>query len=145
MFDGVKQCRNACTFCFMRMLPRGLRPSLYLRDDDFRLSFLVGTFVTLTNMTPEDEARIIEQRISPLRVSLQVIDPVRRRRMLGKHAQHGVEVLERLLDAGILFHAQSVLVPDENDGDALRETLEWAYGPPGILGVGIVPLGYTRF
>ena len=145
VFDGVKQCRNACTFCFMRMLPRGLRPSLYLRDDDFRLSFLVGTFVTLTNMTPEDEARIIEQRISPLRVSLQVIDPVRRRRMLGKHAQHGVEVLERLLDAGILFHAQIVLVPDENDGDALRETLEWAYGHPGILGVGIVPLGYTRF
>ena len=69
VFDGVKQCRNACTFCFMHQLPRGMRRSLYLRDDDFRLSFLVGTFVTLTNLTAADEARIVEQRISPLRVS----------------------------------------------------------------------------
>ena len=145
VFDGVKQCRNACTFCFMRMLPRGMRPSLYLRDDDFRLSFLVGTFVTLTNMEPEDERRIVEQRISPLRVSLQVVNPEVRRRMLGRHAAHGIEVLERLLAAGIEFHAQIVLVPDENDGDVLRETLAWAYERPGILGVGIVPLGYTRF
>lgn len=144
VFDGVKQCRNACTFCFMRQLPKGMRPSLYLRDDDFRLSFLVGTFVTLTNITPADEARIIEQRITPLRVSLQVIDPDQRRHMIGKHAQHGVGVLERLLAAGIEFHAQVVLVPGENDGERLRETLEWAYERPGILGVGIVPLGYTR-
>ncbi|MBR0405049.1 MAG: DUF512 domain-containing protein [Eggerthellaceae bacterium] len=145
VFDGVKQCRNACTFCFMRMLPSGLRPSLYLRDDDFRLSFLVGTFVTLTNMTPEDEARIIEQRISPLRVSLQASNAAVRKRLLGKHAQHGLEALDRLLDAGIEFHAQIVLVPDENDGDVLRETLEWAYERQGILSVGIVPLGYTRY
>ena len=145
VFDGVKQCRNACTFCFMRMLPSGLRPSLYLRDDDFRLSFLVGTFVTLTNMTPEDEARIIEQRISPLRVSLQASNGDVRKRLLGKHAQHGLEVLDRLLDAGIEFHAQIVLVPDENDGDVLRETLEWAYEREGILSIGIVPLGYTRY
>jgi putative radical SAM enzyme (TIGR03279 family) len=145
VFDGVKQCRNACTFCFMRMLPSGLRPSLYLRDDDFRLSFLVGTFVTLTNMTPEDEARIIEQRISPLRVSLQASNTAVRKRLLGKHAQHGLEALDRLLDAGIEFHAQIVLVPDENDGDVLRETLEWAYERQGILSVGIVPLGYTRY
>ena len=145
VFDGVKQCRNACTFCFMRMLPKGLRPSLYLRDDDFRLSFLVGTFVTLTNMSADDEMRIVEQHISPLRVSLQVVDPTVRRRMLGKHAAHGIEVLERLLAAGIQFHAQIVLVPGENDGEVLRETLEWAYARPGILGVGIVPLGYTRF
>ena len=143
VFDGVKQCRNACTFCFMRQLPKGMRPSLYLRDDDFRLSFLVGTFVTLTNITPEDEARIIEQRITPLRVSLQVIDEGLRRHMIGKHAQHGVEVLDRLLAAGIEFHAQVVLVPGENDDERLRETLAWAYERPGILGVGIVPLGYT--
>ena len=145
VFDGVKQCRNACTFCFMRMLPRGLRPSLYLRDDDFRLSFLVGTFVTLTNMTPEDEARIVEQRISPLRVSLQVTNPEVRRRLIGRHAQHGLESLERLLAAGIEFHAQIVLVPGENDGAVLEETLEWAYERPGIVEIGIVPLGYTRF
>ena len=145
VFDGVKQCRNACTFCFMRMLPKDMRPSLYLRDDDFRLSFLVGTFVTLTNLSAADEARIVEQHISPLRVSLQVIDPDVRLRMLGRHARHGVEALERLLAAGIEFHAQIVLVPGQNDGQELRRTLAWAYEHPGILCVGIVPLGYTRF
>ena len=101
VFDGVRQCRNACTFCFMRQLPDGVRPSLVLRDDDFRLSFLSGTFVTLTNLKPEDEARIIEQHISPLRVSLHASEPELRRRMIGKHAQHGIDVLERLLEAGI--------------------------------------------
>ena len=144
VFDGVKQCRNACTFCFMHQLPRGMRRSLYLRDDDFRLSFLVGTFVTLTNLTAEDEARIVEQRISPLRVSLQVADADVRGRIIGKHAAHGIEALDRLLAAGIEFHAQIVLVPGENDGEVLRDTLAWAYARPGILNVGIVPLGYTR-
>ena len=143
VYDGVKQCRNACSFCFMRMLPKGMRPSLYLRDDDYRLSFLVGTFVTLTNITPEDEARICEQKISPLRVSLQAIDPSVRRSIIGRHAQHGIEVMERLLAAGIEFHAQIVLVPGANDGSVLSETLEWAYARPGVLSVGIVPLGYT--
>lgn len=144
VFDGVKQCRNACTFCFMRQLPGKLRRSLYLRDDDFRLSFLVGTFVTLTNLGADDEARILEQRISPLRVSLQASDPEVRSRLIGRHAQHGLDVLDRLLEAGIEFLAQIVLVPGENDGDVLRETLRYAYERPGILGVGIVPLGYTR-
>ena len=144
VFDEVRQCRNACTFCFMRQLPAGMRSSLMLRDDDFRLSFLVGTFVTCTNLTPEDEARILAQRISPLRVSLQASNPDVRRRLIGKHAQHGLDALDRLLASGIEFHAQIVLVPDVNDGDALIETLNWAYERPGILGIGIVPLGYTR-
>ena len=145
VFDDVRQCRNACTFCFMHQLPRGMRPSLSLRDDDFRLSFLVGTFVTLTNMTEEDEARIVSQRISPLRVSLQASDDEVRRRLIGKHARHGIEALDRLLDAGIEFHAQIVLVPDENDGEVLKKTLNWAYERSGILGIGIVPLGFTRY
>ena len=144
VFDGVKLCRNACTFCFMRQLPEGMRPSLSLRDDDFRLSFLSGTFVTLTNLTAEDEKRICEQRISPLRVSLQASGAEVRRRLIGKHAAHGLAALERLLAAGIECHAQIVLVPGQNDGAALDETLEWAYARPGILDVGIVPLGYTR-
>ena len=144
VFDRVIQCRNACTFCFMHQLPRGLRSSLYLRDDDFRLSFLVGTFVTLTNLSAQDEARIIEQRISPLRVSLQASNADVRRRLIGKHAQHGLEAFDRLLDAGIEAHVQIVLVPGENDGDQLEETLSWAYERPGILTVGIVPLGYTK-
>ena len=144
VFDGVKQCRNACIFCFMRQLPDDMRASLTLRDDDFRLSFLAGTFVTFTNLSAEDEARIVEQHISPLRVSLHASNPEVRRRIIGKHAAHGIEVLDRLLAAGIEFHAQIVLMPDENDGEVLRETLEWAYARPGILDVCIVPLGFTK-
>lgn len=144
VWDGVKQCRNACTFCFMRMLPRGMRPSLTVRDDDFRLSFLSGTFVTLTNLSPKDEARIIEQRISPLRVSLHATNAEVRRALIGKHAAHGLAALERLLAAGIEAHTQIVLLPEVNDGEVLRETLSWAYERPGILNVGIVPLGFTK-
>lgn len=144
VFDGVKQCRNACTFCFMRQLPEESRSSLTLRDDDFRLSFLAGTFVTLTNLSSEDEQRIIDQRISPLRVSLHVSNSEIRRFMIGKHAQHGIDALERLLTAGIEFHAQIVLVPNQNDGQALVDTLAWAYDRPGILDVCIVPLGFTK-
>ncbi len=145
IFDGVRLCKNNCTFCFMRQLPKGMRSSLSLRDDDFRLSFLQGTFVTLTNITPEDEARIIEERISPLRVSLHATNPDVRRKLIGRHAAHGLEVLEHLLDAGIQCYVQIVLCPGENDGEILRETLSWAYARPGILEVGIVPLGYTSW
>lgn len=144
VFDGIRQCRNACTFCFMRQLPPDMRPSLSLRDDDYRLSFLSGTFVTFTNLTPDEEARIIQQHISPLRVSLHARDEQTRLRMIGKHAMHGIEVLDRLLAAGIEFHAQIVLVPGENDGEILQDTLQWAYARPGILDICIVPLGYTK-
>lgn len=144
IFDGVKQCRNACTFCFMRQLPSGMRPSLSLRDDDFRLSFLSGTFVTFTNLDAADEARIIEQHISPLRMSLHAIDPDVRAHLIGKHAQHGIDVLERLCAAGIEFHTQIVLVPGVNDGVELEKTLAWAYAHPNIVNVGIVPLGFTK-
>ena len=144
LFDGVKLCRNACIFCFMRQLPDHMRPSLSLRDDDFRLSFLSGTFVTLTNLKEEDEARIIEQRISPLRVSLHASEPDLRERMIGRHAAHGLAALERLLEAGIEVHAQIVLMPGVNDGGHLRKTLEWAYKRPAIKNVGIVPLGFTK-
>lgn len=145
VFDGIKQCRNNCMFCFMRQLPKGLRPSLTLRDDDFRLSFLSGTFVTLTNVKPEEERRIVDQRISPLHVSLHAVDFEVRRRMIGAHAAHGLEVFERLLDHGIQAYVQIVLVPEVNDGEVLQQTLTWAYEHPGILSVGIVPLGYTKY
>lgn len=107
-----------------------MRPSLTLRDDDFRLSFLSGTFVTLTNLGSEDEARILEQRISPLRVSLHASDARVRRRLMGRHAAHGLAALDRLLAAGIQVHAQIVLVPGENDGAVLEDTLAWAYARP---------------
>lgn len=145
VFDRVKLCRNACTFCFMRQLPPNMRPSLSMRDDDFRLSFLSGTFVTLTNLSAADEQRIIDQRISPLRVSLHAADSQARAELIGRHAQHGIDALDRLLAAGIEVHAQIVLVPHVNDGDVLKHTLDWAYARPGVLNVGIVPLGYTRY
>lgn len=144
VFDRIKLCRNACSFCFMRQLPGDMRDSLSLRDDDFRLSFLSGTFVTLTNLSAEDERRIVEQRLSPLRVSLHASDPEVRRRMIGKHAAHGLAALERLLAAGIQVHAQIVLVPGDNDGEVLRQTLTWAYARPNIVSVGIVPVGFTK-
>lgn len=144
VFDGVRRCRNACTFCFMRQLPSGMRPSLYLRDDDFRLSFLSGTFVTFTNLSADDEARIVAQRISPLRFSLQAVSSDVRERIIGKHAAHGLAAAERLLDAGIEMHAQIVLVPGENDCRELSRSLAWAYARPGVLSVGIVPLGFSR-
>jgi NifB/MoaA-like Fe-S oxidoreductase len=128
----------------MRQLPEGLRPSLTLRDDDYRLSFLIGTFVTLTNLEPEDEDRIIAQRITPLHVSLQVSNPEVRRSLIGRNAAHGIAAFDRLLQAGIEAHCQIVLVPGVNDGEYLTETLEWAYARPGILDIGIVPLGYTK-
>lgn len=144
IFDQVYECCNACTFCFMRQLPPGMRPSLTLRDDDYRLSFLSGTFVTLTNLSVGDERRIIDQRISPLHVSLQASEPAVRQVLMGKHEARGFEALEHLLQAGIECYCQIVLVPGVNDDKHLKCTLEWAYEQPGILGVGIVPLGYTR-
>lgn len=144
VFDGTRTCVNACKFCFMRQLPKGLRGALSLRDDDFRLSFLDGTFVTLTNLIDDDIERIIEQRLTPLRVSLHAVDPQVRASLIGKNADAGIVNLQRLLDAGIEFDAQIVLVPDVNDGDVLEETLAWAYARPGIKTVGIVPLGFTK-
>ncbi|MEG2005993.1 MAG: DUF512 domain-containing protein [Raoultibacter sp.] len=144
IFDSLKLCRNACTFCFMRQLPDDVRPTLVLRDDDFRLSFLQGTFVTCTNLGEEDEARIIEQHISPLRVSLHAISPDVRRGLIGKHAAHGLAACTRLLHVGIEIHAQIVLVPDVNDGEELNRTLAWAYEQPGIVNIGIVPVGFTK-
>ena len=144
IFDDLILCRNACTFCFMRQLPDDARDSLTLRDDDYRLSFLQGTFVTFTNLSDDDKDRIVEQHISPLRWSMHCVTPELRRRVIGRHAQHGIDAAEYLLAHGIELHAQIVLMPGVNDGDELRRTLEWAWGHPGILSVGIVPLGYTK-
>lgn len=143
VFDGVRTCRNACTFCFMRQLPSGMRSSLSIRDDDYRLSFLEGTFSTFTNVGDDDIARIIEQRITPLRISLHAVDQQVRRRLIGRHEAEGMAAFERLMSAGIDFDVQIVLVPGENDGAVLDETLEWAYAHPRIRNAGVVPLGFT--
>lgn len=144
IFDAIKLCRNACTFCFMRQLPDDVRPSLILRDDDFRLSFLQGTFVTLTNLSTADEARIVEQHISPLRVSLHAVSEDVRKDLIGKHAAHGLAAAERLLEAGIEMHMQIVLLPGVNDGAELARTLSWAWEHPLVANIGIVPVGFTK-
>ncbi|HBT95647.1 MAG TPA: DUF512 domain-containing protein [Coriobacteriia bacterium] len=145
LFDGIRICRNNCMFCFMTMLPKGMRAPLYLRDDDYRLSFLQGNFVTLTNMDEYDVARVIEQHLSPLHVSLHSVNPEVRRQLMGRNHARGPEVLEELLAAGITVHAQIVAVPGVNDDEDLKETLDWIERRPAILSVGIVPYGYTKY
>ena len=145
LFDRVRTCTNDCAFCFMTQLPPGLRPSLYLRDDDYRLSFLAGTFVTLTNLSDADVTRIIEQRLCPLHVSLHAVSPQVRATLLHcRDEDRGLERLDELAAAGIELHVQIVLVPGVNDGEELVRSLGWlaVRGEP-IASVGVVPLGYT--
>jgi putative radical SAM enzyme (TIGR03279 family) len=144
LFTPIRQCENACAFCFIAGLPRGLRPALYVRDDDYRLSFLSGNFVTLTNVDEAEVARIIGQRLSPLHVSVHAVDPdVRSRLMCPTAGDRGIEILEELLAAGIEAHVQIVLVPGVNDGPVLEETLAYLGQRDGVLSVGCVPMGFT--
>jgi putative radical SAM enzyme (TIGR03279 family) len=145
LFDGMRRCRNRCVFCFYDQLPRGLRPTLYLRDDDFRLSFLHGNFVTLTNLGEEDFARIREQRLSPLYISVHATDPDLRRRLLGNpRAPEVLAQMRRLAQAGIELHAQVVLCPGLNDGAALERTVaDLAALHPALGSIALVPVGLT--
>ncbi len=144
LFDGVHRCRNACTFCFMTQLPPGMRAPLYVRDDDYRLSFLQGNFVTLTNLSDDDVERIIDQALSPLQVSVHAVSPQVRAELVCAQEDRALERIDQLLDGGIDFHVQIVLVPGVNDGEELDRTLTWLAEREGIVSVGIVPLGYTR-
>jgi putative radical SAM enzyme (TIGR03279 family) len=144
--DGIRRCANACSFCFIDGLPAGMRDSLYVRDDDYRYSFLFGSFVTLTNLRDEDEDRICFQRLSPLRVSVHATDLAIRRRLLANpRAPDILEQLDRLGAGGIEFHAQVVLVPGRNDGIILTRTLgDLAARYPTVRSVAVVPVGLTR-
>jgi putative radical SAM enzyme (TIGR03279 family) len=144
VFDGVRTCRNRCAFCFMTQLPAGLRRALYLRDDDYRLSFLQGNFVTLTNVDDADVERIVDQHLSPLYVSVHAVDAEVRQQLVSAREDHALARLDDLLGEGIDVHAQIVLVPGVNDGAELDRTLDWLARREGVLSVGIVPLGYTR-
>ncbi|MGI6218026.1 MAG: DUF512 domain-containing protein [Coriobacteriales bacterium] len=145
LFDGVHTCINDCSFCFMNMLPSGMREGLYLRDDDYRLSFLQGNFVTLTNMGEEDVDRVVKMGLSPIHVSLHALDPDARLALMGRNHARGLEVVEELLEAGIDLHLQTVLVPGVNDGPVLDQLMKWAVDEPHVLSLGVVPLGFTRF
>ncbi len=147
MLDDCHNCHNRCVFCFIDQLPEGMRPSLYLKDDDLRLSFLTGNYVTLTNVTPAELERIIEYRFSPLNISVHATDPqVRRRLMRNRHAGELMPALQRIAAAGIRINAQIVLVPGFNDGEVLRQTLtDLASLAPALLSIAIVPVGITRY
>jgi putative radical SAM enzyme (TIGR03279 family) len=129
----------------MDMLPKGVRRSLLVRDDDYRLSFLQGNFVTLTNVSDEEAGRIIECRLEPMNVSIHAVSEEVRVSLIGRRAMRGIEVLERLLDAGIEVHGQIVLCPGINDGEELERTLRWVEERPNITSLALVPLGYTKY
>jgi len=143
----IATCANKCVFCFIHQLPRGMRRSLYVKDDDFRLSFLHGNYITLSDLDEAALSRIVEQRLSPLYVSVHATDSELRWALLGK-PRHSAEILprlERLAKAGIRMHAQIVLCPDLNDGAHLERTVhELAPLHPQIATTAIVPVGLTR-
>lgn len=144
VFDGVKTCRNSCAFCFVTQLPKGLRRPLYVRDDDYRLSFLEGNFITLTNLSDEDLERIEEQHLSPLYVSLHAVDPLVRKQLVCARDDRALERFDQLVEIGIDLHVQIVLVPGENDASRLDQTLTWLAMRDGVRSVGVVPVGYTK-
>ncbi len=142
-WDEVLLCNNDCFFCFLKGLPRGMRKSLYVKDDDYRLSFLHGNFVTLTNLTEDDWARLEEQRLSPLNVSVHATELELRRRMLANpEAPDILAQLRRLGELGIQAHTQIVLCPGVNDGEHLvRSVRELGALYPTVLTVSVVPVG----
>ncbi len=150
----VKTCKNNCVFCFVTQMPIGMRRSLYLKDDDYRLSFIHGNYITLTNLSDHDIQRIIDQKLSPTYVSVHTTNPILRGKMLGRKSS--VEImptLRRLSQAGIEIHTQIVLCPGWNDGDELTDTVNnlAALHPDisgesgGVMSVAIVPVGLTSY
>ncbi len=146
IFDDLRRCQNNCIFCFLDQLPNGLRQSLYVKDDDFRLSFLYGNFITLTNLNEEDVKRIVRQRLSPLYVSLHSVERELRKSMLRAKEDEALSYLSTLLKSRIEIHIQIVLCPGINDGSNLEKavrTLESDFSR--IKSIGIVPVGLTQF
>lgn len=147
IFDRIHTCKCRCLFCFVDQLPKGLRKSLYVKDDDYRLSFLYGNFITLNNLSGADIERILEQRLSPLYVSVHSTDPAVRGPLMGvaeQTAARGLDTLGRLGAAGIRFHAQIVLCPGINDRHVLADTVAaLADKYQGVESVGIVPVAVS--
>ena len=138
--DEPRTCRNACRFCFVDQVPAGLRAALSVKDDDYRLSFLHGNFMTLTNLSEADIERIEELRLSPLFVSLHAWDDAARVRLMGRAAAGSRGVLERLAAAGLELHLQVVLCPGWNDGDVLAETVLETGRLESVVDLGVVPV-----
>jgi putative radical SAM enzyme (TIGR03279 family) len=142
----IKICRNNCIFCFVKQLPKGLRKSLYIKDEDYRLSFLYGNYMTLSNITPGDKKRILEQRLSPLYISVHTTNRSLRNKMLGNpHAQDIMKELKFFSGNKIRMHIQIVLCPGFNDARELQRTIKDIYKfYPYVSSVAVVPVGLTR-
>lgn len=145
VFDGIRKCCNKCIFCFVDQMIKGQRDTLYVKDDDYRLSFLYGNYITLTNLSDADIDRIKTQRLSPLFVSVHCLDKAKREEVLGhKEKRDFVALLRDLSDSGIDMHGQIVLAPGYNDGDYLKETIEGISDINGFLSLALVPVGLTK-
>jgi putative radical SAM enzyme (TIGR03279 family) len=147
VFDRVRTCDNHCEFCFIHQLPKGMRRSLSLKDDDYRLSFLYGNFTTLTRFTEMDLERVLTERLSPLFVSIHATDPdIRSDLLRNRRGATSLRWLGALLDGGIEVHGQVVVCPGKNDGDVLHDTLAGVLDRyPGLATVACVPLGVSNF
>lgn len=147
LFDRLRTCNNKCPFCFLTQMPKGLRRSLYLKDDDYRLGFLYGNFVTLTNLAEEDWLRIEEQRLSPMYLSIHATDRTLRAVLLGKpDVPDALEQIRRLGAIGCAVHTQIVALPGINDGAALHQSIrDLAALYPIVRSIAVVPVGLTKY
>src|SRR5512133_1649369 len=141
------QCGNDCLFCFVHQLPRGLRTTLYIKDEDYRFSFLYGAYVTLSNIREDEIARILEQHLSPLYVSVHTTDNELRAQLLGrKRIPPILDLLRRLIAGGIEVHTQVVVCPEINDGTGLEQTItDLGELVPGLRSLALVPVGLTGY
>lgn len=147
LMDEQKSCRNKCVFCFIDQLPKGLRDSLYFKDDDSRLSFLFGNYITLTNISEHEVERIIKMHISPVNISVHTTNPELRCKMMNnRFAGDALKVLYRLAEGGTKLNCQLVLCPNINDGDELRRSLDDLTALyPSVQSIAAVPLGMTKY
>jgi len=144
LMDEQRSCKNKCVFCFIDQLPKGMRDTLYFKDDDSRLSFLFGNYITLTNITEHEIERIIKLHISPINISVHTTNPELRCKMMNnRFAGESLAVLYRLAEAGIAINCQLVLCPDYNDGDELRRSLSDLISLPTVQSIAAVPVGLT--
>ncbi len=146
LIDEPRRCRNKCIFCFMDQLPQNVRSTMVFKDDDYRLSFLQGNYVTLTNLKEKDIQRIIDMRVSPINVSVHATDGEVRKMMLhNKNADNILDIMKRFSEAGITMNAQIVLCPGVNDGDILRKSLEDLSSlMPAVHSASVVPVGISK-
>ncbi|NLW78780.1 MAG: DUF512 domain-containing protein [Ruminococcaceae bacterium] len=147
LIDAQHPCKNRCVFCFIDQMPGGMRPSLYFKDDDERLGFLFGNYITLTNLSEREVARIITMRFSPVNISVHTANPALRVQMMGNpRAGQALEIIPRLAAAGIAMNFQLVLCPGLNDGPELEHTLDWLTGfGSAVQSIAAVPVGLTRY